>query len=70
MIALAEVYAHKGKTVILSSRNQKNLENVQSSLTEITNKDKSFYPIECVDIEKDEVFKDVIEVFSVFPDSL
>lgn len=62
MIALAEVYAQKGKSVILSSRNHINLESVQSSLTEITKKDKSFYPIECLDIEKDEVFNDIIEV--------
>ena len=52
----------EGKKVILSSRNHSTLVDVQQKLVEITERDKSNFPILLVDIEKDNEFEEITRV--------
>ena len=62
-IATAECYAQQGKRVILSSRNEQKLKQVQLELMEQTNREATDFPIVCIDIEKDEQFVEITKVF-------
>ena len=48
--------------MILSSRNHSTLVDVQQKLVEITERDKSNFPILLVDIEKDNEFEEITHV--------
>lgn len=61
-IELALQYALEGKRVILSSRNQALLLEVQKQLVEKTERDTSDYPILVVDVEKDSEFAEKVTV--------
>lgn len=65
-VAVAIKYAKQGKRVILSSRNINKLQEVQQEIINYTNKDKSNYPIVCVDIERNEEFIDKVNVNNLF----
>lgn len=61
-IELAIQYALNGKNVILSSRNQEKLLEVQKEISNKTKRDKSFFPIILVDVEKDDLFHAITQV--------
>ena len=61
-IELALQYALEGKRVILSSRNQSLLLEVQKQLVEKTERDASDFPILVVDVEKDSEFTEKVTV--------
>lgn len=59
---LALEYALKGKNVILSSRNETKLIEVQKEIIDKTKRDRSCFPIILVDVEKDESFHSLAQV--------
>lgn len=57
-------YALDGKKVVLSSRSEGKLKDVQREIMEQTKRPASDYPIVCVDVEKDDEFPSTVEVDS------
>lgn len=52
--------------MILSSRNEDILKDVQMDLIKKTKKDVSCFPILCVDIEKDGSFEHIVNVIRIY----
>ena len=63
-IEVAIQYALAGKKVVLSSRCEAKLKEVQQDIIKRTNKSESEYPIVLVDVEKDEEFPSTVDVTS------
>ena len=61
-VEVAIQYALDGKKVVLSSRSEGKLKDVQREIMEQTKRPASDYPIVCVDVEKDDEFPSVVEV--------
>ena len=59
---MAIQYAVVGKKVVLSSRSEGKLKEVQQEIVKRTNKPESEYPIVLVDVEKDEEFPSAVDV--------
>ena len=59
---MAIQYALDGKKVVLSSRSEGKLKDVQREIVEQTKRPESDYPIVCVDVEKDKEFPSIVEV--------
>ena len=61
-VEVAIQYAVAGKKVVLSSRSEGKLKEVQQEIVKRTGKPESEYPIVLVDVEKDEEFPSAVDV--------